>query len=133
MMHRSVFQHIADSNNRLIDQETVDQSILKSFLTCRYIILRDSSSHNIIDKFRRSTIFVLRHRFNVPYYFRKLTCTTRLFLMGIVERRTLANSFAITDLGFSNTTFHPILPFHSLNVDIEMEFAHARNDRLFRL
>src|SRR5690606_10540222 len=64
---------------------------------------------------------------------RELTRTTRLLLVGVVEFGPLGEAFAIRHLRCTDVCFHPEFPAHAIDNDVEMQFAHALDDRLAAL
>lgn len=70
------------------------------------------------------------HRLDLSLDSTVLTRSTRLLLVRVLELGALGDGLSEGDSGFTGDTRHTILSLHSLNIDVEMQFTHARDDSL---
>jgi hypothetical protein len=70
------------------------------------------------------------HRLDESNDLRILTRTTRLLLVHVTEIGPLRDRLAEIDARLSDHAFDVVFSTHAFHVDLEMQFAHSRYDRL---
>ena len=93
--------------------------------------MRDVPSHDSVDELLVLPIFwIERDGLHTPDHSGKLTSTSGLFLMGVVELGTLRNRLAVGDARFTTQSNDAVFTTHPFDVYLEMEFTHTRYNGL---
>lgn len=70
------------------------------------------------------------HGFDVPNDFRVLPRSTRLLLVRVIEIGLLRDRLPECDAWLASGAVYIVLAAHPLDVDLEVQFTHTRNDCL---
>lgn len=96
--------------------------------------MRDVGTHELIgERNVFASLFVLLHRLDPANDTRKLTSTTSLLLVRVGEVRATGDRFAVRDTRLASCTLNVVLTAHALDIDLEVQLTHARNDGLLAL
>ena len=70
------------------------------------------------------------HGFDAADNLTVLTRSSRLLLVRVGEFDRLRDGLSESDAGFAGDTLDVVLSLHALDVDVEVELTHSRNDGL---
>lgn len=66
----------------------------------------------------------------MPYDLCILTCASRLLLVGKIEVCTLCDGLTEVHAWLARRAVDIVLSFHPLNINLKVQFTHARDNRL---
>lgn len=99
----------------------------------RNVLRRDVTSNNpVLKRGILARVRVDLHRLQVSLNLTKLSGSTTLLLVHIVESAGAGDCLSEGDSWFTSDTADVVLSLHSLDVDIQMQFSHSRDDGLLR-
>ncbi|KAH3669422.1 hypothetical protein OGAPHI_001543 [Ogataea philodendri] len=135
-----VNQHVHSQNTRA-RQWTLLDALVESLLTGQQILLWDLTSNNlgleVIDEpdivlGSGSHVLRIAHGggLELSHHLGVLTGTSRLLLVGVLERSRAQNGFSVRNAWPAHCAVHVVLTAHSLDVDLQMELAHSADDGL---
>ena len=91
----------------------------------------DVPSHDRVHKLSVLSVFgIERDRLHISDHSGKLTSTTGLFLVCMVELGVLRDRLAVGHARFTTRNNDAIFTTHPFDVYLEMEFTHTRYNRL---
>jgi hypothetical protein len=89
-----------------------------------------ASDHPILESSILPCLRVLFHGLDRPLHTTILTRSTSLLLVDVVELGWLGDGLSESNARFSDDAGDTVLALHTFDVDVEVELAHAGNDRL---
>ena len=127
-MEGSIIQSYHHINHWISSQNSIFQSFFCSYRNRFDILLWNNTTFNFIKEFEAFSFFFLR--FNLEPAMTVLSATSRLFDIFSFSLRFSFDCFAICNLRLTNICFDAEFPFHTINNNIKMKFAHSGDDCL---
>lgn len=129
----SVLQNHAHTGDGVTDQETLLHTLLETLLTGRDKVGGDVASNNSVLEEGVDALLVHLGGLDEALDTTILTSTSRLLLVGVVELGTVLDGFSEGDLRLAGDAVDVVLTTHTLDVNLEMQLSHARDNSLLGL
>ena len=129
----------ADTNtdNRELKLRAFLHGILETLLAGRNVLCGDCSSLDLVDELKVLGLLIRArigdNRLNIACNTCKLSASTCLLLVGVVELGPLTDCLAVCNLRSSDSNLAVVLASHSLDIDIKMKLAHTLDNGLVAL
>mmetsp|Transcript_46460 Transcript_46460/g.115235 ORF Transcript_46460/g.115235 Transcript_46460/m.115235 type:complete len:277 (+) Transcript_46460:292-1122(+) len=130
-VRRAVLQDDAHSHHRAACERALLHRLAEAFVDRRDELGRDVVARELIDKLEAARAeHLLVERLDVPLHLAELPRAARLLLVSVREGRAPAEGLAVRHLGRAGRALGAVLALHPLHVDLQVELAHARDDRV---
>lgn len=113
------------SQHAVADQGTFFARGLEPFVACEEEFLRDGAAFDFLAEL---VCFKGAGRFHPAHDASEVAGASGLFLESVVEGDSLGEGFSVGDLGLAGFASYAVFTAHSLDIDVEVEFTHARDD-----
>ena len=101
----------------------------RALLHRRNKLFRNRSAANLVHEF----VFPAGQRLDAQLHAGVLAAAAGLLLVGVVGFGDVANGFAIRHLGLADIRAHSKLALHAIDVNLQMQLAHAGQNGLARV
>mmetsp|Transcript_18864 Transcript_18864/g.37047 ORF Transcript_18864/g.37047 Transcript_18864/m.37047 type:complete len:331 (-) Transcript_18864:1343-2335(-) len=132
---RTIQKNNLDAHERVSNKRSLLHGLLETLLNSRDVLGRNRVSDHLVYKLELNTILalLLGERLNVTLDTTKLSRSTRLLLVEVVEVSAMRNSLTVVHLRHASNSIYLVLAAHALQVHLEVEFSHTRDDGLLAL
>ena len=89
--------------------------------------------HAALDRVGERVALAARQRLEAHPAVAELAASARLLLVPPLRLRRRRDRLAVRDAGLLGRHVHVVLPLHALDLDLEVQLAHAARDRLVQL
>mmetsp|Transcript_64537 Transcript_64537/g.209516 ORF Transcript_64537/g.209516 Transcript_64537/m.209516 type:complete len:354 (+) Transcript_64537:225-1286(+) len=133
----AILKHAAHVDQRVASEQSLRRGGAKALLDGGDIVGRDLVSCQAADELDAvgvARLLLLRDGLEKAHDLAVLASAARLALVQVLEGGLLRDRLAVVHLGLArHQGLDLVLALHPLAVDLQVQLAHARNDRLVRL
>ncbi len=124
----AVDQGCLHAEHREASKRTRTHDAFDTLLNAWDVFLRNSTTNDL--GFEDEVIAFMRFENDLDAS--KLTRTTRLLLMGVIDFSLTCDRFTVSNLRRADVCFYLELTLHAVDENVEMKFTHASDDSLTR-